>query len=92
MFWGLVVISDSLIMGSISFYIIKKIFGDGPLGRILAVIGCIICGFLYFSLCGWACTSYYIKLFLFLLIVFGPIGFVLLVMLLDYAFKGKKNN
>ena len=83
---GIIVILDMIIIGMLSFYIIKGIFGDGPLGRILGVLGCIICAILYGSLLGWA--NYEAEFFWGIIIFFAPIGLTLLLLLLGYAFGG----
>ena len=84
---GLIMILDMIIIGMLSFYIIKGIFGDGPLGRILGVIGCIICAVLYGNLVAWA--DYNVEsMFWGIIIIFAPIGLTLLLLLLGYTFGG----
>lgn len=72
------------------FYLIKALFGGGPLGRILAVIGSILSGVFYAGLFSWASFEAE-SMILALIILFGPIGLVLLMLLLNYAFAGQKN-
>lgn len=86
---AIVLIADGIIMGALSFNIIKGIFGDQPLGRILAVIGCIFCGFLYFCFALWANNNVE-SLLLGVIIIFGPIGLILFMALVAYGFNGKK--
>jgi len=88
---ALIMLADMISIGILSFYIIKGIFGDGPLGRIFGVLGCIVCAFLYGSLVGWA--NYNVEsMFWGSVIFFGPFGLLLLLVLLGYAFGGEKAN
>ena len=88
---GIILILDIIIVGYISFYTAKVIFGDGPLGRILAVLSCIICAFLYVCLIGWADNTNN-SMIIGEWIFFGPIGLTLILLLLTYAFNGKKHS
>ena len=85
------VLLNPLIIGYISFHIIKGMFGDGPSGRILAVLGFIVCAVLYFLLSYWVLIENY-SMFWGILLTFGPIILVLIVMLLVYVSSGNKSN
>lgn len=86
---GWIVIADIIIMGLLASVIVRAIFGDGPLGRFLGIIGFIAGALLYSSLLGWANNGLE-NSDLISVIIFGPIGLLLLLLLLSYVFAGQK--
>ncbi len=88
---AIIMIIDMIIIGYISFNLVKGIFGDGPLGRILAVLSFIIGAIIYGNLVAWT-DSNIESMVIGTLIILGPIGLALLSLLLAYAFDGEKHN
>lgn len=86
---AIVLIADGIIIGALSLIIIKGIFGNEPLGRIISVLGCVLGGFLYFCFALWANNNVQ-SLLLGGIIIFGPIIIVLFMVLVAYAYSGKK--
>jgi hypothetical protein len=84
---ALVIFSDILIVTTFAFYLIKVLFGDNPLGRILAVLGAVVTFFTSADIFVWA-NSGYLNDKIALIILFGPIAIFLLLMLMAYAFDG----
>lgn len=78
---------NPLMIGYISFHIIKRKFGDGPSGRFLAVLGYIVCAVLYFLFSIWILKQGSMNWEN--LVIYGPI---ILVSLYAYASKGNKSN
>lgn len=87
---ALVIFSDILIVTIFVFYLIKALFGDNPLGRILSVLGSVGTFFISGNIFVWA-NSGYLNYKIALIILFGPIAIFLLLMLLIYAFDGNTN-
>ena len=81
---------DSVLVGAIAFYAIKKLFGNGPLGRILSVLGSIFFAIFYLGFLGWINQQQHISDVIAGIVFFGPISCALLLALLKYAFAGSQ--
>lgn len=85
-------IANTIVVAIFSFFIIKLLFGDGPLGRILSVLFAIIGGIGYLILYSWMNYEYEGEsMILPFAVILGPIGTFLILALLAYAFDGQKN-
>ena len=88
----IIIIADVITMGFLASGILRAIFGDGPLGRFLGVIGFIAGALLYGKLLLMNFTGNNLENSdMALVILFAPIGLLLLLRLLSYIFAGQKN-
>lgn len=79
-------IFDSLIVGSIIFYLVKALLGENALSRFLRIVLSFSAATLYF----YKTLSYSINgssMNLFVALSFGPIILIVLLSFLDYLFK-----
>ena len=90
----LILIFDAIIIGFIVALICKKLFGDGPLARLLRLVLCIAGGGAYGFLC---LDILYGELGMDMstgtgmLIIFAPVALVLILMVVAYMFKDKND-
>lgn len=84
----IVFIFDGLIIGSLTFYLVKALFGENPLSRFLRVILAIAAGGYYFfkvlsySTDGKSMTT-------FAILSFAPIALIIIVRFIGYVFNQK---
>lgn len=89
MFVLLLSLCDGYIIGTIAAVVAKKLWGDTPKGRFIEVVGGLGSGIIYtlFCLVYWLTPGNDQSMLLALLILFGPVGMVLVFALLGYMYK-----
>ncbi len=94
LFLLVVSILDAIIIGFIVALICRKLFGDGPLARLLRLVLCIAGGGAYAFFCLnvlFGEIGEDMSLGTGAFIIFAPVALVLILMVVAYMFNGKNN-